>query len=207
MDIGRIRSIFAVSFFIAMFLFCTAIFAMDLPVAFQDEKTGLHGFKNRNGEEVIPCKYVVAYQFNEFGVAAVFFEGKWLYIDQDGDPVVESYMFDNGPDYHVEGLARYVSRGKIGFINEAAEIIIPAQFEFAFPFSDGMALFCEGCKKMKTGEHTAVVGGKWGYVNKKGEIAVSAMYDGAYSFSDGRAVVTLGDASFYIDKKGKRLEE
>ncbi len=68
---------------------------------------------------------------------------------------------------------RTISKGKYGFMNDKLEIVIKPQFDFVYPFSDGKAQFCNGCKKESDGEeHSRMVGGKWGYVDKNGKITV-----------------------------------
>ncbi len=44
---------------------------------------GKWGFINKEGKEVIPCKYDVAFEFNE-GLALVQLNGKFGYIDING---------------------------------------------------------------------------------------------------------------------------
>jgi len=91
--------------------------------------------------------------------------------------VRETLNFDNGPDYFVEGLARTVEGGKIGFMDAQLELRIAPQWDFAFPFEDGVAAVCNGCKDVPYGEHRAVVGGKWGYIDTHGRVLVPVSYD------------------------------
>jgi hypothetical protein len=48
--------------------------------------------------------------------------------------------FDNGTDYVVEGLARTVRAGKIGFVNTWLEQVVAPVRDFAFPFEEGVAV-------------------------------------------------------------------
>ena len=43
---------------------------------------------------------------------------------------------DNGRTFQ-DGLARHVENGKMGFHDEALKVVIPARYDFAFPFRDG----------------------------------------------------------------------
>lgn len=94
-----------------------------------------------------------------------------VYVDTKGKIIHHAYNFDNGPDYFIEGLARYVENGKIGFINEKLEIVIPAQFDFASYFENGVAKICNECRKVYQGEHSQMKGGKWGILDKNGGVS------------------------------------
>jgi hypothetical protein len=91
---------------------------------------------------------------------------------------VPALPFDNGPDYFVEGLARTLINGKVGFVNENLDEVIPPVWDFAFPFQNGVAVVCTGCIS-SGGEHTVRKGGKWGYIDRTGKIIVPVIYDEA----------------------------
>ena len=61
---------------------------------------------------------------------------------------------------------------KIGFFDKALEIVIAPQFDFAFPFSNGVSLVCNGCIKESDGEHTAMTKGFWGFIDLSGDVVV-----------------------------------
>ena len=90
----------------------------------------------------------------------------WVYVDKDNRPILRPYIFDNGPDYFEEGLARFVENGKMGFHDEALNIIIPATYDFAFPFKNGKAKVGTNCTTQKHGEHSSVYCEKWESVDK-----------------------------------------
>lgn len=89
-----------------------------------------------------------------------------IFFRPDGTGV-QAFFFDNGPDYFRSGLARYVARGKVGFIDKKGVIVIPARFRHVSPFHDGYAQYCEGCQSVKDGEHTLLEGGRWRAIDKK----------------------------------------
>jgi hypothetical protein len=93
--------------------------------------------------------------------------------DRTGKFLYHPFFFDNGPDYVMEGLSRFVQNGKVGFVNRLGEVVIPAQYDFVESFSYGYAKYCNGCKWSRRGEHETVGGGDWGYINRKGEIVVA----------------------------------
>jgi hypothetical protein len=167
-----------------------------------DEKWG---YKNKNGNVVIESVYFLADSFNTHGIAAVVDDSGWVYINKKGISILRPFIYDNGPDYFSEGLARYVSDNNIGFFDEKGSIIIPARFSFVLPFSEEMAAFCEGCKEIKDGEHSRMVGGKWGYIDKSGKVVVNAIYNRVGKFEGSKARVEDESGSYYIDKKGNRV--
>jgi len=85
----------------------------------------------------------------------------WVYVDRANRPVLRPYIFDNGPDYFAEGLARFVENGKMGFYDKALNIIIPAKYDFVFPFENGVARAGTHCTTQKHGEHASVYCEKW----------------------------------------------
>jgi hypothetical protein len=80
-------------------------------------------------------------------------------------------FFDNGPDYFNAGVARFIgANGKTGYINEALQVVIQPVHDFASPFDEGFAYFCDGCKSESDGsEHQKIVGGMWGKMAKNGK--------------------------------------
>ncbi len=63
-------------------------------------------------------------------------------------------------------------------------IVIPAQFDNAYKFSEGLA-------SVRVGDsHT----GKYEFINQSGEVVIPVQFDNAYSFSEGLAHVRVGDS-------------
>lgn len=110
-------------------------------------------------------------QYNKHGVAHVLTKEGWIAINRKGQLLYKPFLYDNGPDYEQEGLLRYVENGKMGFVNAAGKKVIPAQFDFVYPFEGGTARYCNGCRSVQMGEHRMMdeKSGIWGYVDKKGE--------------------------------------
>ncbi len=75
-------------------------------------------------------------------------------------------------------------------------MLIPAQFESARPFSEGLAAVQVGQDK----------GWKWGYIDKSGSFAIAPQFDYADEFSEGLAAVRVGDEKTgqwgFVDKSG-----
>lgn len=85
----------------------------------------------------------------------------WVYVNDEGKPILRPFIYDNGPDYFEEGLARFVSKGKMGFHDQALNIQIPARYDFAFPFVDGIAKVGMDCEFIPDGEHRSVNCKQW----------------------------------------------
>lgn len=92
------------------------------------------------------------------------------YILPDGR-AQDVVFFDNGADYFEEGLARFISdNGKVGFVNENLDVMIPPTHDYVTPFDAGLAYFCDGCELEKSNkEHKEIIGGLWGMMDKKGK--------------------------------------
>lgn len=129
---------------------------------------GRFRFRNDEEETLVPARFYVADCFLETGIAAVADEVGWAYIDLSGNVVLRPYVFDNGPDQFVDGLARFVKDRKMGFFDIRGRVTIGAQFEFVEPFANGRAKFCSGCAKNYAGEHWTVTGGVWGVIDRQG---------------------------------------
>lgn len=80
----------------------------------------------------------------------------WIYVDRAQRPLLRPFIYDGGPDYFQEGLARFVENGKMGFHDDALKIIIPARYDFAFPFKNGQARVGMDCHHWRDGEHGMV---------------------------------------------------
>ena len=83
----------------------------------------------------------------------------------------------------------------MGYINKAGRMVIKAQFDSAWKFSDGLAL--------------VEIDDKRGYIDAQGILIVKPQFNMARDFSEGLAAVLVGDGTcdlcgewVYIDKTG-----
>lgn len=154
---------------------------------FEAPQTKLIGYKNKKGKIVIEPQFEQAHPFTKTGIAAVYKGGKdWYTIDKSGQILFKNYFFDNGPDYYVSGLTRFVDKGKIGFADKNGKIVIPATFDFAlaFSFSEPITIVSQGCREEECHSSSPnnchnreMVGGKWGAIDKQGKIVIPIEYD------------------------------
>lgn len=127
--------------------------------------------------------------------------GQWMHIDKKGQPLYGNSDFYADGNFS-EGLASVylprkwgiisLSMGKYGYINKKGEMIIPAKYDFAESFSEGLAAFEDS-------------DGKCGYINTKGETVIEPRYDGAGGFSEGLAFVSIAGKCGFIDKQGDEV--
>lgn len=110
------------------------------------------------------------------GLASMFIDGAWYYVRSDGLSV-RVLTYDNGPDPWSEGLVRSRRNGKIVYLNQELEVVIPPRYDWGWPFEDGRALVCLGCRLAEPeGEHRPVVGGTWGYIDTSGKEVVAVRF-------------------------------
>lgn len=144
--------------------------------------------------------YNIVGEFNEHGIAAVAGDSGWAYVDTLGRTIVVPFVYDNGPDPFVEGLARYVESGQMGFFDERGQRLVAARYDFAQPFSQGLAAVCRECQREYDGEHYRYVGGQWGYIDYLGNEVIPLQYEVAEPFVDGRALVQKHGALISIER-------
>ena len=80
-------------------------------------------------------------------------------------------MFDNGPDWIVDGLFRISRNGKIGYADKNGVIVIEPKFECAEQFENGVARVALNCKLVKDKSDpapSALASDSWLFIDKKG---------------------------------------
>lgn len=174
------------------------------PLPFQAGE--LWGYRNADGSVAIAPRFYVANAFTEQGSAAVATDNGWVIIDRSGKVLLRPFVFDNWPDEFSDGFARFVEDGKIGFFDRAGRKAIPARFDAAYPFSEGLAAVCRGCRVEPHGVHSAWFAGRWGYVDRTGKLAVPYQFERAGPFQDGRAEVDIDGRRTFVDTTGHPAE-
>ena len=141
-------------------------------LSFNDSITDKCGYKNEKGEIVIqPGKYNACFTdtFRAYAIVVKRDSG-FVAIDRQENVLYEVYPYDNGPDYPVDGLFRMIANNKMGFAESATgKVVIPPQFDCAYPFENGVAKVSIDCKIQSEGEHTAWLSDRWFYINTDGE--------------------------------------
>ncbi|MCL2812670.1 MAG: WG repeat-containing protein, partial [Clostridia bacterium] len=161
-------------------------------------KDGLLGFVDETGAVVIPLTY------------------------QSPLPSPVAWYRDMMP-YFSEGLAAIWggdARGnQYGYIDRDGHVVIPFDYDYAAPFSEGLAYVSEGGAIAIDDDHEDETYGRFGFIDKTGVVIVPMVYDCDYRgcggliaeqfFSGGLAKVSkgaLGSAQYgMIDKAGNSI--
>ncbi|TQV70630.1 WG repeat-containing protein [Denitrobaculum tricleocarpae] len=104
--------------------------------------SGLCGYVlHRSKTEVIPQRYERAMPFSE-GLAAVLVDGRFGYIDLNGEMVLEPRFDLAGAFEH--GLAEVLMGEHTGVINRKGEVVVAPKFARSIPFTEDVVLVREG---------------------------------------------------------------
>lgn len=166
----------------------------------QIDGSTLCGYKDKNGETVVPAHFQGAEDFSE-GLAAVTPFGKagadgfarYIFIDKSGHQAFRSTFKEAGK--FCEGLALVTTEdSRKAFIDKAGnEVNLQLPGQIVSNFSEGLAV--------------VKVGDRYGYADKNGALVISAKYDLANPFREGLAVVAFNGGFGFIDKGGNTVVE
>jgi TPR repeat protein len=176
--------------------------------AFRDHTSGKCGYKDLQGNVVIPAQYGQVMEFGQ-GVAIVGrdsggFGGhgaNWGLIDESGKillPLEHTYIrpFRDGLARVNRGADALGSGGKWGFVTAQGKFIVPMQHDSADDFSDGLA--------------PVRLNGKCGYINSEGKVVVAPRYVTCHQFREGlaafneREIDAAGEGLWgFLDRQGK----
>lgn len=156
-------------------------------------------------------------------------EGTHTLVIQKSEPVEEQKDGGNALEYPDDEIESYKdSNEKYGYkLKTTGEILIPAKYDYAWPFREGLAHvrsngkfgFVDKLGKeviplkydladfFREGLTIVELDAKYGFIDKSGNVVIPFKYDWAWSFSGGKAKVKLNGEEFYIDKNGNRIEE
>ena len=105
--------------------------------------------------------------FSQDEVISVKIKEQFYYVRKDGK-IISTLTYDGKADEFSDGLARTRTAGKVGFFNSNLEIVLKPIYDFAFPFHNGIAEICMGCKEKNEDGTSMLDGGKWKKINRKG---------------------------------------
>ncbi len=139
-------------------------------------RNGMWGYVNRDGLEVIPCRFREVANFSE-GLAAVRIGNSWGFIDKQGNVEI-AFKYRRTGNFR-DGLAWVLAQDGAGYINPDDQMIITPQFDRAFDFDRGVA--------------RVVKAGKYGLIDRRGEFIQKPKYIEIQDFDrHGLAVVSYG---------------
>ncbi len=120
------------------------------------------GFINKKNETIIPFEYDEAYPFFD-GIAFVKKENFYIGIDTKNRTKVNLGPERTELPFYSNNLSVFKENDKYGYINKKGKIVIPAIYEYAYPFVNRMAY--------------VELNGKSGFINKKGKEIISIKYN------------------------------
>jgi hypothetical protein len=145
------------------------------------------GYIDITGRVAIDFRFDHASQFNE-GMGLVRLGGKLGFIDKRGEIVIEPSFGDESQPF-IGGLAMVqAATGKCGYIDHRGRYAIEPIYDWAQPFSEGIAL--------------VRVAGKYGYIARDGKYRVEPRYDHAESYIEGHASVAQREDWYILDTNG-----
>ncbi|MCH9740614.1 MAG: WG repeat-containing protein, partial [Epsilonproteobacteria bacterium] len=90
------------------------------------------------------------------------------YVRADGKSMLAITNEVGEADKFKEGMARTRINGKIGFFNQSLDMVLAPMYDYAFPFYDGVAEICMGCKESVEEGNSILDGGTWKRINRSG---------------------------------------
>ena len=144
------------------------------------------GYINRNGKEVIPCKYDDAFAFLN-GLGEVHIDNKKTFVNQEGKEVIPLDNYETISNF-IYGYITVVLNGKEGIYDYNGKLIIPFKYERVIGYEDNIM--------------AVRINKKWGFVDKSGKTIIPFEYQSATSFEYGVAIVCKNNKFGMIDQKG-----
>lgn len=139
----------------------------------------LYGFLDKHFKVAIPPKYIKAEQFSE-GFASVLTGTGWILIDKTGKTVSRAPAQCSRLEALSEGLARVqMKNGRWGYMDKRGQMVIPATFQNAEDFSEGLAVAEEGSGGQA----------RYGFIDKSGNWIIKPRFYKATGFIGGKAKV------------------
>ncbi|MGM0462548.1 MAG: WG repeat-containing protein [Fibrobacterota bacterium] len=95
--------------------------------------------------------------------------GRVIAIDRNQRILFDIVRIDNGPDSFKNGLVRVLRNGKMGYANTYGQVVIPCEYEYAKPFTNGTAEVTYSARRDSTaGEHTLIESDEWLIIDTAG---------------------------------------
>jgi hypothetical protein len=161
------------------------------------------GYIDHTGKIAIPLKFSFAGRFAE-GLALVEIASGWGYIDRSGKTVIQP-QFGNGSRAFSEGLAAVQIDKLMGYIDKSGRIVVPAKYNLAYDFSEGLAQVQHPLITKVVGGREENVGGlDIVFINHAGIQAITSSFDPTFAegFAGGLADVMIHGREAYINHQG-----
>jgi hypothetical protein len=146
---------------------------------------------NTEGKIVVPFKYDFCWSFFNDDWAQVRLNKISGLVSKEGKEIMSDSNYTVGMDVY-EGMIKYGSNGKCGFLDTSFKEIVPLKYDRCDYFSDGLAGVCAY--------------GKWGFIDKYGNEVIPPKYDDIKRrFYKGIAAVELNGKIGFIDSLGNEI--
>lgn len=195
----------------------------------------LYGYLNRRGNEVIPLSYESASDFQDGKALVKLKEGSYALIDLTGK-VLNSYSYPVDDYGEGMLAFRKSNDGKWGYMDESGKVLIEPQFIGTQPFVEekaivniennqyglidrqGKFIIKPNYNSLLNLEENRYALGKaqdperpylfqrYAIADSNGHIYTGFIYNGVSNYKDGIASAYNDEMTFFIDKRGQRLE-
>ena len=189
---------------------------------------------DRTGRVVIPPSNALPRRYSDgvwyveygavyrYGGSTIWSGDENGYMDKTGKRLFEN-KFKGQLLYFSHGKAEVYIDGKWGYIDKKGTMAIPAIYDVAMSFYEGLAgvrskdkwgyldekglmvipAIYDNAKNFQEGLACVRSEKKWGFIDRKGQWVIPPQFDRCYGFKDGRAYVFIGKRSGFIDRTGK----
>ena len=164
-------------------------------------KNGKWGYISENGREILAPAYDAAFPFHE-GMAVLTDKDYMLVaiLNQSGKliPIEEKLQIDSRFAVFSDGLLLVSDGKKKGYLNKDGQISIDCRFDFAQPFSEGLAAAVLDSRQCYC----------WYYIDTKGRpvFHLSDLKKNIYwalGFHEGKALVLHSKGALFVNNRGK----
>jgi hypothetical protein len=195
----------------------------------------VYGYLNRRGNEVIPLSYESASDFQDGKSVVKIKEGSYALIDLTGKVLNSyAYPFVGDYGEGILAFQKSID-GKWGYMDESGKVLIEPTFTGTQPFVEGKAIVNvehnhyglidrqgkfiikpQYTSLINLGENRYALGKaqdpkrpylfqKYAIADSNGHIYTGFIYNGVSHFKDGIASAYNDEMTFFIDKRGQRL--
>lgn len=161
-------------------------------IRFYDSTKELNGFKDLKGNIRIPAKFGLLIRVDSFYNIMPVVEDtegfyQQYYLLKDGRKIGKDSVFSFDFNFNCESEEKIIfsdwKKDRVGFLDKMGKVIIPAIYNYASPFRNGMALVHRNAKRAcwdesedtSSCEHLGWAGGETILINEKNEILADSI--------------------------------
>lgn len=148
--------------------------------------------------------YDILYPFNN-GLARVKSQGKWGYINMEGDLIIP-LIYQDAREFSDNGLAAVLKNDKWGFINNIGETVIPFNWDGVDYIGD-KSITMGGFMGFKDNNAIVISGNSYGVINDKGDYVFPLIQYQIWDYKNGYAILKDSNKDLFgvAGKNGKIL--